>query len=180
MGKEGNKVRKGSDGQPEGKEGNKTPNGAGGKAKVKANVSLVLMDKEGKIKTRMDIDNIIVTPGFNAMIKQVMGDAGGGSQPAKFNYVGIGTSAAAPASGDAALGSEIGTRVQDADPSFPGIGEGVIETTFPAGNGTGTIAESGLFNASSSGTLLARLLISPTIPKGALDILLVTWTIELS
>lgn len=162
-----------------GKDRDKAPKGSGGQVKVKLNVSLVLTGPDGKVKERRE-SNLIVTSGFNAMIKQIMGDTGGGSQPAKFNYVGIGTSAAAPASGDTALGSEIGTRVQDVDPSFPGIGEGIIETTFTAGNGTGTIAESGLFNASSSVTLLARLLLSPAIIKGALDSLTVTWTIELS
>jgi len=156
-----------------------TPKGAGGRIKVKANVSLLLMGPDGKEKDKRTIKNIIVDAGFNDVIKQILGDTGGGAQPAKFNYVGVGTSATAPAVGDTALGAEIGTRVQDADPAFPATGQGKIETTFLAGNGTGAIVECGLLNAVSAGTLLARTTFT-VINKGALDILLVTWTISLT
>ena len=149
--------------------------GIGGKVKVKANVSLVLTGPDGKVKEKR-VANLIVTSGLNAMIKQVLVDVSGGAQPAKFNYVGIGTGTTAPAAGNTTLQTEIGTRVQDTSPEFPATGQGKIESFFAAGNGTGLIAESGVFNASTSGTLLARATFT-AIDKEALDTLLVTWTI---
>lgn len=157
----------------------KTPNGSGGWVKVKANVSLVLRDKDGKIKDERKIKNIVVTVGFNEMIKQVMGDVGGGAQPDKFNYIGIGTGNTAEVVGDTALETEIGTRVVDTTPSFPLTGKGEIVSLFPPGNGTGDIKETGLLNASSGGTLLARKTFA-TISKLASDSLQVTWAITLS
>lgn len=51
--------------------------------------------------------------------------------------------------------------------------------TFPAGTGTGTVEEAGIFNAASSGEMLCRFL-TGTITKGAGDTLTVTWTITLT
>ena len=152
--------------------------GIGGKVKVKANVSLILTGPDGKVKEKR-VANLIVTAGLNAMIKQVLGDVAGGAQPAKFNYVGIGTGTTAPAAGNTALETEIGTRVQDADPEFPSTGQGKLESFFAAGNGTGQITESGILSALTSGTLLARATFT-AIDKGALDTLLITWTITKS
>jgi hypothetical protein len=49
-------------------------------------------------------------------------------------------------------------------------------TTYAAGTGTGAITEAGIFNASSSGTLLSHVVFS-AINKGAADSLTITWTI---
>ena len=141
---------------------------------VKGELTVIHIGKDGKELAHDVYKNLVVDPGKNAGIKQIIGDAGGGAQPAKFNYVGIGTDDTAPADGDTTLGTQVGTREQDTDPSFPSTGKGEIEVTFAAGNGTGTIVETGLFNASSGGTMYARALIGP-YTKGAEDALVVKW-----
>ncbi len=161
------------------KDEQKTPKGSGGRVKLKANVSLVLRDQSGKVKDKRLIKNLVVDTGFIGIIKQIMGDVSGGPQPAKFNYVGIGTGNTAEAAGDTALDAEIGTRVVDTNPSFPLTGKGEIEVFFEPGNGTGDIKETGLFNASSVGTLLARKTFT-TISKLAADSLTVKWIFTLS
>ena len=52
-------------------------------------------------------------------------------------------------------------------------------TTFPAGTGTGALTEAGIFNASSSGTMLCRVVFS-VINKAAADSLLITWSVTIS
>lgn len=151
----------------------------GGEIKMRTNLLIKLVDKDGKIKEERLFKNLIVTAGKNSAIKQVLGDTSGGGQPAKFNYVGIGTGATTEVAGDTALQTEIGTRQQDTSPDFPSTGRGDVIVTFAAGNGTGAIVEAGLLNASSAGTLLARKTFS-TINKGASDSLQITWQITLS
>jgi len=50
---------------------------------------------------------------------------------------------------------------------------------FGAGEGTGSITEAGIFNASSSGTLLCRTVFS-VVNKGASDSMTITWTVTVS
>lgn len=142
--------------------------------RVKGELTVIHIDKEGKELARDIYENLVVTAGKNAGIQQIVGAAGGGAQPAKFNYVGIGTDNTAPAAGDTDLVAEIGTREQDTDPSFPSTGKGEVSVTFAAGNGTGTIVETGLFNDSAAGTIYARALIGPYV-KAAEDALIVKW-----
>jgi hypothetical protein len=52
-------------------------------------------------------------------------------------------------------------------------------SSFEAGDATGAVTEAGIFNASSSGTMLCRVVFS-AINKAADDTMSVTWTITLS
>ncbi len=51
--------------------------------------------------------------------------------------------------------------------------------TFSAGEGTGAVTEAGIFNASTSGTMLCRTVFS-VVNKAAGDTLQVTWTVTFS
>jgi len=54
-----------------------------------------------------------------------------------------------------------------------------LSNTYPAGTGTGTITEAGIFtNATSGGTMLSHIVFS-SIGKGALDTLMINWTITI-
>jgi len=143
---------------------------------INHNLYIKLIGPDGKIKERREYHNLIVSAGKNAAVKQILGDTSGGAQPAKFNYVGIGTGTTAEASGDTALQAEIGTRQQQTSPTFPATGQGQVVISFAAGNGTGAITEAGLFNASSGGTMLARKTFA-VINKGASDVLQITWQV---
>jgi hypothetical protein len=89
--------------------------------------------------------------------------------------MGIGTGSTAPAAGDTTLGAEIDrnalTSRTDAVNVVTYVGN------WAAGDGTNSaIAEAGIFNTTSVGTMLARATITP-INKGASDTLAVTWQI---
>lgn len=146
---------------------------------VNHNLYIKLIGPDGKIKEQREYHNLVVTVGKNTAIQQILGAASGGAQPAKFNYVGIGTNNTAEAAENTALGVEIGTRQQDTSPDFPSTGRGDIIVTFAAGNGTGAITEAGLFNGLTGPTMLARKVFA-VINKGAGDTLQITWQITLN
>lgn len=141
---------------------------------AKGELTVIHIGPDGAVLAEDIYKNLVVTTGKDTGIQQIVGPAGGGAQPAKFNYVGIGTDNTAPVVGDTDLIVEIGTREQDTDPSFPSTGKGQVEVNFAPGNGTGTIVETGLFNDSAAGILYARALIGPYV-KGAGDGLIVKW-----
>ncbi len=156
---------------------NKGGGGVGGKAKIRANVTLTLTGKDGKVKQEQKIKNLMVTAGLNAAIQQILGD--GGVQPAEFSYVGIGIDGTAAVIGATTLASEIGSRVEDTAPDFPTTGFGRLICIFAAGNGIGTVVESGVFNASTTGAMLARTTFTGIV-KTVDDSLQVTWEFILS
>jgi hypothetical protein len=89
--------------------------------------------------------------------------------------VGAGTTAANAA--DTALGSQLGIVTLSS-----GTATGAVATyvaSFPAGTGTGAVTEAGVFNASTSGTLLCRTVFS-VVNKGSLDAMTITWAITIS
>lgn len=154
-----------------------------GKVLFKANVNIDLIGPDGVVKENRLVKNLVVDAGLAQAIRQVLGDTGGGAQPAKFNYVALGEGTTSPVAGNTALETEESgggySRQADTDPNFPVTGQGEVQVTFAAGNGEGAITESGLFNASTVGTMLARVVFS-AINKGALDSLQITWRITLS
>ena len=93
------------------------------------------------------------------------------------SHMAIGTGSTAAAAGDAALGNEAG-RVALTSTTVTSNAVAYV-ATFAAGTGTGAITEAGIFNASSSGTLLCRTVFS-VINKGAADTLGITWTVTVN
>lgn len=86
-----------------------------------------------------------------------------------------------PNSTDTALQSELSgggySRQQGTLSSSSNVWQNVV--TFGAGNGTGAVAEAGLFSVSSSGTMFARNVFG-VVTKGAGNSLIVTWQVTVS
>lgn len=91
------------------------------------------------------------------------------------SHMAIGSGGTAVSDTDTTLGTELGRVAFDsATPSGSSV---TYVATFPAGTGTGTVAEMGIFNAASAGTMLSRKLFSAAIPKGSGDSLEVTYVL---
>ena len=92
-------------------------------------------------------------------------------------HLAAGSDNTAAAAGNTALGNELGrvalTSLTHSTNTFTAV------ATLGAGTATGAVVEFGLLNASSSGTLLCRTVVS-TINKGASDSITVTWVLTAS
>lgn len=123
-------------------------------------------------ETVKEVDNLVVTAG-KGFVASRMKDA----TTTAMTHMAIGTGSTAAAASNTALGSQsarttlTSTTVSGADVTYV--------DTFPAGTGTGAITEAGLFNASSSGTMLCRTVFE-VVNKGASDSMTITWTVTVS
>jgi hypothetical protein len=139
--------------------------------KITGQVRIVVTGADGQIKDQREIKNLVVTTGKGFIAARMVGT------PTEMSHMALGASSTAAAAGDTALGSELG-RVALASDSVTGA---VVTYTasFPAGTATGAIVEAGVFNASSSGTMLCRTVFA-VVNKGADDAMSVTWAITVS
>lgn len=141
--------------------------------KVRGNLEIVLRDKTGKVKKKKKYKNLVVTTGLGFILSR-MKDASAGAM----SHVGLGSGTTAAAAGQTDLVSALGSR-EAIDSSVISGSAITYSTVFEAGDATGAVTEAGIFNASSSGTMLCRTVFS-VINKAATDTMSVTWSITLS
>lgn len=140
---------------------------------VKSNVHIELFDENGKLKEERFVHNLVVTTGLAHIADQLSSSPGQGAM----SHMEVGTGTTAAAAGDTALQTAL-----DRNALTSRTDSGAVVTyvgTWAAGDATGAITEYGIFNASSSGTMLARV-VDSVINKGASDTLVVTWTLTFS
>ena len=119
-----------------------------------------------------EIDNLVVTDGKEYVASR-MKDA----TATAMSNMAIGSGSTAAAASNSALGNQLG-RVSLTSTTVSGAVVTYV-ATFGAGTGTGAVTEAGLFNASSSGTMLCRTVFS-VVNKGAADSMTITWTVTVS
>ena len=141
--------------------------------KLKGDVSIVLKDKNGKVKEERSIKNLIVTAGLGFIASRMAGTG-----DAVMSHMGLGSGTTAAAAGQTDLVSILGSR-EALDSSTVVSNTVAYVSSFEAGDATGAITEAGIFNASSSGSMLCRTVFD-VVNKAADDTLSVTWTITLT
>lgn len=119
-----------------------------------------------------EIDNLVVTDGKEYVASR-MKDA----TATAMSHMAIGSGSTAAAASNSALGNQLG-RVSLTSTTVSGAVVTYV-ATFGAGTGTGAVTEAGLFNASSSGTMLCRTVFS-VVNKGSADSMTITWTVTVS
>jgi hypothetical protein len=137
---------------------------------------VVLRGPDGKIKDERNIKNLVVTTGKNFIAASMIKTTS--DTPAAMTHMGIGSGTTAAAVGDTALESALGSRVSLSSATNANAVTTYV-ATFAAGTGTGAVTEAGIFNASTSGTMLCRSVFS-VVNKGADDSMSITWVITVS
>jgi len=94
------------------------------------------------------------------------------------SFMGVGSGTTSPAAGQTALVSQLGSR-EALDSTNASANTIVFVCSLEAGEGTGAVTESAIFNAASSGTMLARVTF-PVVNKQASDTMSITHTITLT
>jgi len=93
--------------------------------------------------------------------------------------MGVGTGTTNPDAADTALETQVGSRKAFTTTAASSAAVVTYICAFAAGEGTGALTEAGVFNASSSGTMLCRTEFA-VVNKGASDSMTITWTVTVS
>lgn len=138
---------------------------------VKGYVKVVINDTETKQQRVYEFPNLVVLVGRSFIASRMVG-----TTSAVMSHMAVGLSGTAPIAGDTTLGSEA-ARVALSDAT---VLDNVVtySATFPAGTGTGSLVEAGIFNDGSAGTMLTHTIFT-AINKGAADEMIVTWTVSI-
>jgi len=139
---------------------------------MKGHVSIeVIYDDHTEV---IEQDNIVVNTGrdrFAALITQ--------DSSAFPSHIAVGTDATAADLSDTALGTEVDRNAITVD--FASAGVATYKAYFSKSEANGnTIAEVGLFDQSSGGTMFCRSVLSSTVAKTSSIALNITWTITLA
>jgi len=139
-------------------------------------LTIVLKGADGKVKDVREVKNLVVNTGLGHITTRMLGTSQG-----VMSHMALGAGTSPAAAGDTALGSQLGSRKAfDSVAQSGSNNESIVYvTTFNPGESTGAVTEAGIFNASTSGTMLCRTVFS-VVNKGAADTLQVTWTVTLS
>lgn len=151
------------------------------KIKLTGTIFAEVRDRNGKLKERREIKNLITSAGKAALAGLLLTDVAGTA----FDYIAIGTGTNAANVSDTTLQTEAstngasrvagtGTRVTTSVTND--TAQLVASWTF---SGSFAITEAGILNASSNGTLLARQVFS-AINVASGDQLQITWQVQIS
>jgi hypothetical protein len=145
--------------------------------KVTGELRITLTNPEGNIKQEVVVPNLVVTVGKNFIASSMVKTTT--NSPAAMTHMEVGTGTTAAAVGDTALQTPVASSRVALTSATVTSNSVAYVATFPAGTGTGALTEAGIFNASSSGTMLCRTVFS-VINKGAADTLGITWTVTVN
>jgi len=140
--------------------------------KAKGTLDIIVRGPDGSIKDEKKVENLIVDTGLDYIASRMSG-----TSENVMSHMAVGTGSTAAAGADTALGTELDrnalTSTTVTDNSIAYV------CSWAAGDGTGSLTEAGIFNASSAGTMLCRTVFG-TVTKGASDSMTITWTITVS
>lgn len=141
------------------------------------NVHAVLRGPDGQIKAERHVHNLVTDVGCAHIADQLAST----HDENEMSHMAIGTGTTAPAAGDTAMETELDRNALTSRTQGSGADdhEVVYVGDWAAGDGTGAITEAGIFNAATSGVLLARTTFG-VINKGANDTLQITWTLSIA
>lgn len=137
-------------------------------------LTITIRNSDGEIVNEVTSDNMVVNAGKNWLAQRMV------ATPTVMGYMGLGTVATGPTLEDTTLNTATGTRVTMTTPVA--TGPTVTYTgVFPANNpsATATIREAGIFDASSSGTMLCRTTFGD-VTKNTTDSMTIVWTVTIA
>lgn len=139
--------------------------------KMTGSVKLELIS--GSTSQVTEINNLVVTAGKSFMASRLKD-----TTKAAMSHMAVGTDSTAAAAGNTTMGLQLSNRVAlDSTTVLNNVITYVC--TFGPGVCTGAITEAGIFNAATSGDMLARTTFA-VVNKSAADTLVITWTVTIS
>ena len=139
---------------------------------LKGNLEVILLDGNGIQKDYRKVENLVVAVGKQVIAARLLGNT-----LAVMSHMAVGSDSTAAATGQTALGGELGRVTLDSSARTTNVLTYVA--TFPAGTGTGALAEAAILNASSTGNMLCRTTFS-TVNKAVGDSIVITWNVTVA
>ena len=139
---------------------------------VKGNLEVILLDENGIQKDYRKVENLVVAVGKQVIAARLLGNT-----LAVMSHMAVGSDSTAAATGQTALGGELGRVTLDSSARTTNVLTYVA--TFPAGTGTGALVEAAILNASSTGNMLCRTTFS-TVNKAVGDSIVITWNVTVA
>lgn len=142
----------------------------------KGTLRIRLFGKDGNLKDERIIKNLMMNVG-EAHIADQLASA---PDESAMSHMAIGTGTTDPTSANTALAFELDRNALTSRTQGAGAADNdvIYVGDWAAADGTGAIAEAGIFNSSAAGIMLARATFA-VINKGASDTLAITWTITI-
>lgn len=134
---------------------------------------IILKIAEDGTTEKFEHKNLIVSAGKTNIAARMAGNT-----VAVMSHMAVGTGNTAAVVGDTTLGTELARVSLAVAGGTPSANTVTYSATFPAGTGTGALAEAGVFNDGTTGTMLCRT-VFPVINKQAADSITVTWTVSI-
>lgn len=95
------------------------------------------------------------------------------------SHMAIGTGNTAALTSDTTLETELARVALAVSGGTPSSNTVTYSATFPAGTGTGALAEAGIFNDPTTGSMLCRT-VFPVINKQVADTVTITWVVSVT
>jgi len=145
------------------------------KIKTKGVVKITLFDKYG-VEKSAQVANMVVNSGLSHIVSRMVGVAS-----ASISHIGVGTSSTAAAKTQTALVAQVVRTAASLAIVTTTVSNDTVEVTatFGEGVGTGALTEAGLFNASTGGAMISRVVFA-TINKLSTDTVSISWKITVS
>ena len=139
---------------------------------VKGNLEVILLDENGNQKDYRKVENLVVAVGKEVIAARLLGNT-----LAVMSHMAVGSDSTAAATGQTALGAELGRVTFDSTARAANVNTYIA--TFPAGTGTGALTEAAILNASSTGNMLCRTTFS-VVNKASGDVVVITWNVTVA
>jgi len=139
---------------------------------IKGSLEVILLDVNGIQKDYRKVENLVVAVGKQVIAARLLGNT-----LAVMSHMAVGSDSTAAATGQTALGGELGRVTLDSSTRVSNVNTYIA--TFPAGTGTGALTEAAILNASSTGNMLCRTTFS-TVNKASGDTVVITWNVTVA
>jgi hypothetical protein len=141
---------------------------------VSANVQVTIQDAAtGAIVSQQEHKNLVVSGGLNLIRDLLDGDAVAG-----LTHFAVGTDTSLVSAIQTTLGTEVFRDTVTQRTS--NTQQLIVSYYLASGSANGnTLSEAGLFNDATTGTMFARVLLNPAVPKTSAVAVTLNWTINL-
>lgn len=141
--------------------------------RVRGNLKIDHYDDNNNLKDQRDLKNLVVAVGKDYIANRMASNV-----TVIMSDMAVGGGNVAPTTSDTLLANEIARVNLDST----GVTNNVLvyAATFPAGTGTGSITEAGIFNdpSANTGTMLCRTRFD-VVNKAAGDTIVITWNVTI-